>query len=55
MKLQFMPFLLNSKLQARSYTIELRLLKVPGTYSPSSSHPKFEAPESGFLNVFIEI
>jgi len=29
--------------------------KSPGLYNPSSSHPNFEAPERGFLNVFIEI
>ena len=35
-------------------TVEPRCLEVPGTYNPSSSHLNFEAPESGFLNVFIE-
>ena len=34
---------------------EPRCLEVPGTYNPSSSHPNVEAPESDFLNVFIQI
>ena len=36
-------------------TVEPRCLEVPGSYNPSSSHPNFEASESGFLNVCIEI
>jgi len=36
-------------------TVEPRCLEVPRTYNPSSSHPNFEASESGFFNVFIEI
>jgi len=36
-------------------TVEPRLLEVHGTYNPSSSHPNFVAPESGFVNVFIVI
>jgi len=39
----------------KSATVEPRLLEFPGTNNPSSSHPNIEAPESGFLNVFIEI
>ena len=38
---------------AQANTVEPWLLEVPGTYDPSSSHPNFEAPESGFLNVYV--